>query len=75
MTLESRVGQGSSFTVRIPLQLPGNRKFDVNLTDERIDLSKARRIEPRVPPAHAAGAPVAEVGAFRRGLAEPAAGG
>ena len=75
VTLESRVGQGSSFTVRIPLQLPGNRKFDVNLTDERIDLSKARRIEPRVPPAHAAGAPVAEVGAFRRGLAEPAAGG
>ncbi|MGE3822535.1 MAG: ATP-binding protein [Isosphaeraceae bacterium] len=45
--LESRLGQGSTFTVRIPLQLAGNRKFEVMLADERIDLSKARRVEPR----------------------------
>lgn len=45
VALESRLGQGSRFTVRIPLQLPGNRKFEVNLTDERIDLTKARRVE------------------------------
>ena len=45
--LDSRPGQGSVFTVRVPLQLPGNRKFEVNLSDERIDLTKARRVEAR----------------------------
>jgi hypothetical protein len=50
--LESQLGQGSTFTIRIPLQLPGNRKFEVDLTDERVDLSKARRIEPRGPLPH-----------------------
>lgn len=47
VVLKSQPGQGSTFTIRIPLQLPGNRKFEVNLSDERIDLTKARRIEPR----------------------------
>ncbi|GAC1468301.1 MAG: ATP-binding protein [Isosphaeraceae bacterium] len=48
VSLESQAGQGSTFTVRLPLQLPGNRKFEVNLSDERIDLTKARRIEGRI---------------------------
>jgi signal transduction histidine kinase len=49
--LESQLGLGSTFTVRLPLQLPGNRKFEVDLADERVDLSKARRVETR-PPLH-----------------------
>jgi signal transduction histidine kinase len=52
--LESQTGQGSTFTVRIPMILPGNRKFDVTLSDERIDLTKARRIEAHPPLPHLA---------------------
>ncbi len=52
--LESELGRGSTFTVRLPMQLSGHRKFEVNLSDERIDLSKARRVELRgVPGPHA----------------------
>ena len=72
VTLESEVGHGSTFTVRVPLQLAGSRKFEVNLSDERIDLSKARRIEPRGPLPHA---PTTGLGPpIRRGVVEPAAG-
>jgi signal transduction histidine kinase len=51
VTLESELGHGSTFTVRLPMQLPGNRKFDVSLADG-IDLTKARRIEARAAMSH-----------------------
>jgi len=50
--LDSQPGQGSTFTVRVPMMLAGNRKFDVNLSDERIDLTKARRVETHGPLPH-----------------------
>ncbi|QEH36636.1 Non-motile and phage-resistance protein [Aquisphaera giovannonii] len=52
ISLRSQLGQGSTFAVRIPLQLAANRKLEVNLSDEGIDLSKARRIEPRIATPH-----------------------
>ena len=50
--LKSQLGQGSTFTIRLPLQLSGSRKFDVTLSDEAIDLTKARRIEAHAPSPH-----------------------
>src|SRR5262249_35659718 len=52
VTLQSTPGQGSTFRIRIPRQIRGNRKFEVVLPDERVDLSKARRVEPRAPLLH-----------------------
>ncbi len=53
--LESTPGRGSTFTVTLPLQLASDRRFEVNLTDDRVDLTKARRVE-------LGGLPVAAVG-------------
>ncbi len=70
VTLESRLGQGSTFTVRLPMQLPGNRRFEVNLSDERIDLTKARRVEARAALAHL-GLAGPEFASPRRAAGEP----
>jgi hypothetical protein len=68
--LESELGRGSKFTIRLPMQLPGHRKFEVTLSDERIDLSKARRVELRAAPG-----PLLRVGLGaappKRGTGEP----
>jgi hypothetical protein len=34
--------------VVLPLQLATDRHFEVQLSDNRVDLSKARRVEPRI---------------------------
>jgi signal transduction histidine kinase len=46
--LESETGRGSTFTVVLPLQLATDRHFEVQLSDNRVDLTKARRVEPRI---------------------------
>jgi signal transduction histidine kinase len=46
VSLQSELGAGSTFTVRVPLRLKGEQQVRVPLSDERIDLSKARRIDP-----------------------------
>ncbi len=48
VTLESELGRGSTFTVHLPLRLGANQQLRVPLSDERIDLSKARRIDAQV---------------------------
>lgn len=57
IALESELGLGSTFTVRLPMQVPGNRRFEVTLADEGIDLSKARRVEMETVPRPAGVAP------------------
>jgi signal transduction histidine kinase len=45
ISLESRLGRGTTFTLRLPLQLPGGSRFQVRILDETIDLTKAKRVE------------------------------
>ena len=68
ITLQSELGRGSTFTVRLPLQLSEEPRLEFDLADERIDLSKAQRVDvrlyanaapapPAAPPAPSAPAP------------------
>jgi two-component system, NarL family, sensor histidine kinase BarA len=54
VTLQSELGRGSTFTVRLPLQLSEEPRLEFDLALEGIDLSKAQRIDVRMynaPPA------------------------
>jgi len=61
ITLYSELGRGSTFTVRLPLQLSEEPRLEFDLADERIDLSKAQRVDVRLyanaesPPANGPG--------------------
>src|SRR5207248_2063436 len=48
VTLQSELGRGSTFTVRLPLQLSQEPRLEFDLAHEGIDLSKAQRIDARL---------------------------
>ena len=54
VTLQSELGRGSTFTVRLPLQLSEEPRLEFDLAAEQVDLARAQRVDSRV----YAGAPV-----------------
>ncbi|MBI3407371.1 MAG: HAMP domain-containing protein [Planctomycetes bacterium] len=46
--LQSELGRGSTFTLRLPLQLSEEPRLEFDLHDERIDLTKAQRVDVRL---------------------------
>ncbi len=48
VSLQSELGRGSTFTVRLPATLSGEPRLEFDLAHEGIDLSKAQRIDVRL---------------------------
>ncbi|HVS39875.1 MAG TPA: ATP-binding protein [Gemmataceae bacterium] len=48
VTLQSELGRGSTFTVRLPLQRSEEPRLEFDLAHEGIDLSKAQRVDGRL---------------------------
>jgi signal transduction histidine kinase len=48
VSLQSELGRGSTFTVRLPPQLSEEPRLEFDLTHEGIDLSKAQRVDVRL---------------------------
>ncbi len=48
VTLQSELGRGSTFTVRLPLQRSEEPRLEFDLAHEGVDLSKAQRVDARL---------------------------
>src|SRR5438034_3502247 len=48
VTLQSELGRGSTFTIRVALQLSQEPRLEFDLARERIDLTKAQRVDARL---------------------------
>jgi hypothetical protein len=48
VTLQSELGRGSTFTVRLPLELSDEPRLEFDLAAEQIELAKAQRVDARV---------------------------
>src|ERR1019366_2323863 len=48
VSLQSELGRGSTFTVRLPLQLSVESRLEFDLAHEGIDLTKEQRIDARL---------------------------
>ena len=48
VTLQSELGRGSTFTVRLPMQLSEEPRLEFDLAAEQIDLARAQRVDARV---------------------------
>jgi signal transduction histidine kinase len=48
VSLQSELGRGSTFTVRLPMQLSEEPRLEFDLAHEGIDLSKAQRVDVRL---------------------------
>jgi signal transduction histidine kinase len=53
VTLQSELGRGSTFTVRLPMQLSEEPRLEFDLAHEGVDLSKAQRVDVRLYAGHA----------------------
>jgi signal transduction histidine kinase len=54
VSLHSELGRGSTFTVRLPLQLSEEPRLEFDLAHEGVDLAKAQRVDMRLYVGHAA---------------------
>jgi signal transduction histidine kinase len=70
VTLQSQLGRGSTFTVRLPLHLSPEPRLEFDLAHQGVDLTKAQRVDARL---YGAGAVLDGAQKEAAGSSEPAA--